>query len=260
MDGNGEQRSNLDLLIIASSNDLDRLQNTLKHIPKVDNIFILENKKSENGEESLTLVNQAGPIHHYLWKWNDTHFHFANARNKVLSLSKNEWIFWLDCDDSLHPDDCEWINKILPTYDESVGGIMFGCSGLAFFEDCTLDELKNIPGMSVENWGYWSSPTIRLLRREIAHWTGRVHEQVLNSILLNNKKMLISDVMVKHRGYVTTLDTYIKKMERNKELLELELKENTEFDAIYMEYLDSTSKSLEGLLALRETKQKRDSA
>lgn len=260
MDSNGEQRSNLDLLIIASSNDLNRLQNTLKHIPKVDNIYILENKKSENGEESLTLINQAGPIHHYLWQWNDTHFHFANARNKVLSLSSNEWILWMDCDDSFHPDDCNWINEVLPTYDESVGGVMFGCSGLAFFEDCSLDELKEISGMSVDNWGYWSAPTIRLLRREIAHWTGRVHEQVLSCILQNDKKMLISDVMVKHRGYVTTLDTYIKKMQRNKELLELELKENADFDTIYMEYLDNTTKSLEGLLALRESKQKRDSA
>ena len=103
MESDVRERSNLDLCIIASSNDLPRLENTLKFIPKVDNIYILENEKSDNGEESLELVHSTGTIHHYLWKWNDTDFHFANARNKVFSLSSNEWIFWMDCDDSLHP-------------------------------------------------------------------------------------------------------------------------------------------------------------
>lgn len=261
MESDVRERSNLDLCIIASTSDLPRLENTIKHIPNVDNIYILENKKSETGEESLKLINQAGPIHHYLWEWNDTHFHFANARNKVVSLSSNEWIIWMDCDDSLHPADCEWINNNLATFTDDVGGVMFGCSGLAYFEDCTIEELADVPGLSMENWGYWSSPTIRIIRRNIAKWTGRVHEQVLKCILENDKRMLISDIMVKHRGYVTTLDTYIHKMERNKALLELELNENSDFDTIYMEYLDNTTKSLQGLLELRDKKQQnRDSA
>lgn len=260
MESNVQERSNLDLCIIASSNDLPRLEKTLKFIPKVDNIYILENEKSQDGQESLELVHSTGTIHHYLWRWTDTNFHFGNARNKVFSLSSNKWIFWMDCDDSLHPTDCEWINNNIATFADDIGAVMFGCSGLAYFEDCNLEELRDIPGISVDNWGYWSSPTIRLLRREVANWTGRVHEQVLNSIMNSGHKMLISDIMVKHRGYVTTLDTYIKKLQRNKELLEIEMNENPNFDAIYMEYLDNTTKSLNGLLELKDRKQTSDSA
>lgn len=259
MENNVRQRSNLDLCIIASSNDLPRLEKTLKFIPNVDNIYILENQKSDNGEESLELVHQTGTIHHYLWKYSDTYFNFANARNKVFSLSSNEWVIWMDCDDSLHPSDCEWINNNLATLDPTVGGIMFGCSGLAHFEDCQLSELENIPGISVENWGYWSTPTIRILKREIAKWTGRIHEQVLDSILQAGYNLMISDLMVKHRGYVTTLDTYIGKMERNKQLLEIELEQSTDYDKIYMDYLDNTTKCLKGLIALRDKKSKKKS-
>lgn len=260
MEDNVRERSNLDLCIIASSNDLPRLENTLKFIPKVDNIYILENQKSENGEETLELVHSTGTIHHYRWNWIGEHFHFGNARNKVFSLSSNEWIFWMDCDDSLHPSDCQWINDNLPTFDQNLGAVMFGCSGLAFFEDCSLAELKDVPGISVDNWGYWSSPTIRILRRKITNWTGRVHEQVLDSIEKAGYSLMISDIMVKHRGYVTTLDTYIKKLERNKTLLEKELEESSDYDAIYMEYLHNTTESLKGLIELKDKKLKQSSS
>ena len=260
MADNVRERSNLDLCIIASEQDLPRLQNTLKFIPKVDNIYILENKKSENGEETLELVHSTGTIHHYRWNWTGDFFHFGDARNKVFSLSSNEWVFWVDCDDSLHPADCEWINSNLPNFDSNIGAVMFGCSGLAHFEDCNLAELKDVPGISVDNWGYWSTPTVRLLRREITKWTGRVHEQVLDSIQKAGYGLLISDIMVKHRGYVTTLDTYIGKMKRNKKLLEMELEESSEYDGIYMDYLHNTSKSLQGLIELRDKKANKSSS
>jgi hypothetical protein len=255
-----EAKTGLDLVIIASENDLPRLPNTLRFIPKVDNIYILQNQKSDNGEESLELVHKGGTIHHYLWKWVDTDFHFANARNKVVSLSDNEWIFWMDCDDALHPSDCEWIDNSIATFPDDVGAVMFGCSGLAHFEGIPLSELADIPGISVENWGYWSSPTVRLIRRKIAKWTGRVHEQVLDSVQEAGYRLMISDIMVKHRGYVTSIDTYIGKMQRNIKLLELELQQSTKHDGIYMDYLHSSTECLKGLVALRDSKNKSDSA
>lgn len=256
MEHNVQQRSNLDLCIIASSNDLPRLPNTIKFIPNVDNIYILENQKSDNEEESLTLVHSNGKIHHYLWKWVDSDFHFANARNKVFSLSDNEWIFWMDCDDSLHPSDCEWINNNLSTVPNDIGAVMFGCAGLAHFEDATLDEISEIEGLATENWGYWSSPTIRILRRSITNWVGRVHEQVLDSIYKAGYKLMISDMIVKHRGYVTTIDTYISKMERNERLLKMQLDESDDYDSIYMGYLHNTQRSLKGLRELKDKKLK----
>jgi glycosyltransferase involved in cell wall biosynthesis len=247
-----KQKTGLDLVIIASSNDLGRLPNTIKHIPNVDNIYILENQKSDNDE--ITLVHSNGHIHHYLWSYSDEHFHFAKARNHAVALSNNEWIIWLDSDDALHPDDCEWINNNLGTFDDTVGGVMFGCSGLAHFEDIPLSELADVEGINIDNWGYWSSPTIRIIRQKIAKWKGRIHEQVLDSINAANKNLIISDLMVKHRGYCTTLETYISKMRRNKSLLEIQLDESTDYEDIYISYLENTNKSLEQLLALQEKK------
>ena len=260
METNDRPRFNLDLCIIAAEYDLPRLENTLKILPNVDNIYILETQKSTDGEDKVELVNSAGNIHHYRWYWNDTHFHFANARNKAFGLSDNEWIMWLDCDDSLHPHDCAWINSNLPSISDDIGGIMFACAGLAHFDGIPLEKLKDVPGIGVENWGYWSSPTIRILRRKAAKFTGRVHEQVLDSIHQAGFKLMISDMVVKHRGYVTTLDNYINKMKRNIELLNLQLEEESAYDGIYMEYLENSKASLKGLLDLKDTMESSSSA
>lgn len=249
-----DNKIGLDLLVIAGTNDLHRLPNTLKYIPKVDNIYILENKKSENNEENLSLVHSNGHIHHYLWEFAGDHFHFGDARNKAVALSSATWITWLDCDDALHPADCEWINNSLGTFGDDVGAVMFGCSGLAHFEDVSMDELAELDTINLDNWGYWSSPTVRIIRRSAANWTGRIHEQVLDSINGKGLKLIISDIMVKHRGYVTTLAGYIHKMQRNKELLTLQLDESNVHESLYIEYLENTNKSLNQLLALQEKK------
>jgi hypothetical protein len=62
--------------------------------------------------------------------------------------------------------------------------------------------------------------------------------------------------MVKHRGYVTTLAGYISKMQRNKELLSLQLDESNLHESLYIQYLENTNKSLQQLLALQEKKLK----
>ncbi len=251
-----DNKIDLDLIIIAGEKDLHRLPNTLKWIPKVDNIYILENKRSDNNEERLSLVHSNGHIHHYLWEFAGDHFHFGDARNKAVALSSAKWITWLDCDDSLSISDCEWIDTNITTFTDDVGAVMFGCSGLAHFEDVTLEELSTVDTINMENWGYWSSPTIRIIRRSVAKWTGRIHEQVLDSINVKGLKLIISDVMVKHRGYVTTLAGYISKMQRNKELLSLQLDESNLHESLYIQYLENTNKSLKQLLALQEKKLK----
>lgn len=243
----------LDICIIACEQDLPRLEQTLKTIPKFDNIYILENKRSETGEESLELVHSTGTLHHWRWNWIGDAFSFAEARNKCFGLSQNEWIFWLDCDDSISNIDCDWIDNNLKGVDESCGAIMFCCTGLQHFEDIDISELRDVPGISTSNWGYWSSPTIRLLRRKWAKWEGRVHEQVLQSIIDAGGNMMISDMVIKHRGYVLTIDKYIDKLKRNIELLKLQLDESESYEGIYMEYLESSQASL---IALQEIKER----
>ena len=244
--------NNLDICIIASEQDLTRLELTLKTIPKFDNIYILENKKSETGEESLELVHSTGTLHHWRWNWIGDSFSFADARNKCFALSSNEWIFWLDCDDEISNVDCEWIDSNLKSIEEECGAIMFCCTGLQHFEDINISELRDVPGISTDNWGYWSSPTIRLLRRKLAKWEGRVHEQVLQSINDAGSNMMISDMVIKHRGYVLTVDKYIDKLKRNIELLKLQLEESEIYKGIYKEYLESSVASLIALVEVRE--------
>jgi len=245
---------NLDICIIAAEQDLPRLENTLKTIPKFDNIYILENTRSENGEEKIELVHSTGKIHHYRWHWTGDAFHFADARNKCFGLSNAEWIFWLDCDDSISSSDCRWIDDNLLTLDDNVGGIMFCCSGLVRFEGYEIWEFKEVEGIASDNWGYWSSPTIRLLKRSCANWQGRVHEQVIDSIVKNGKSLMVSDLGIKHRGYVITIDDYIKKMERNIALLKLQLDESDFLEGIYMTYLDSSQNCVKQLKELRDKK------
>jgi hypothetical protein len=245
-------KHNLDICIIAAEQDLPRLEKTLKTIPKYDNIYILENKRSESGEELLELVHSTGTIHHWRWHWVDKAFHFGNARNKSFELSQNEWIFWLDCDDSISNVDCQWIDDNLNKLDETCGAIMFNCTGLSHFEDVSIDQLDDVPGLSMSNWGYWSTASIRLLRRKWANWEGRVHEQVLESVIEAGGNLMISDMVIRHRGYVLTVDKYMDKLKRNIELLKLQLDESENYEAIYMGYLESSTASLKGLQGVKD--------
>lgn len=141
----------------------------------------------------------------YRYQWRDD---FAAARNFALSKAGGQWVLFLDTDETLFPEDVPLLKELL-----SRTGVE------AYF--LVIHSLVDDRGRQVV------SPALRLFRRRPQYrWQGRVHEQILPSIVAANQGCIeISGVRVKHFGYLAAQVASGDKIRRNLRLLQLELAE-----------------------------------
>lgn len=127
---------------------------------------------------------------------------FSAARNVSLDHAGGEWIFFLDCDEELTPESGPELRKVIQNTGYE-----------AFFVLVT-----NPTETGVE----LTFPSIRLFRnRKCFRFTGRIHEQIVNSIVQHYGQDCIGEtrITIIHRGYDTGFANIRAKILRNLEIL-----------------------------------------
>ncbi len=140
----------------------------------------------------------------YNFKWIDD---FSAARNYALSKSTGEWILYIDADERLNKDSISELKKII-------------CKGKKTGVWCTVKSDDKING----------KPNIMKYVRLFSNHTqirfsGRVHEQIIHSLVKNNYKLVHSKITIIHKGYEVSEEGIKKKAERNLKLLLNDYKE-----------------------------------
>lgn len=135
--------------------------------------------------------------------WRDD---FAAARNETLRRASGDWIFWMDADDRLDPENRERLSRLLARLPQARVGytmaqrsIWHGPGGGA----TRVDQLRLFPVFPGLKWEY------------------RVHEQVAGSLNAAGIALRKTDVVIDHVGRADP-DQVQRKMERDLRMLELE--------------------------------------
>jgi GT2 family glycosyltransferase len=138
---------------------------------------------------------------------------FSAARNESLRHARGRWIFWMDSDD---------------TIDEVNGR---GVRELAL-RDWPADLLGFVVSVRCPSKdpsdpdGYTRVTHVKLIRnRPDLRFEGRIHEQILPAIQAASGRVEFTDLFVVHAGYDTSPEGQKHKLERDLELLHLELDE-----------------------------------
>ena len=142
--------------------------------------------------------------HIYDFKWvND----FSAARNYSLNQASNDWIFMIDCDETLQSVDLEELDYFRKHLSLAVGSV----------------NRENLTG-TPENPGRTVDRTERFFSRKRFHYTGRIHEQLTPKYGKNMEAFLLNTTLF-HDGYLMDESTRMQKAKRNLDLLQMQLSE-----------------------------------
>ncbi|MGK9367345.1 tetratricopeptide repeat-containing glycosyltransferase family 2 protein [Melioribacter sp. Ez-97] len=134
----------------------------------------------------------------YNFEWRDD---FSAARNYALSKSTGDWILYLDADERLDANSIHELKKILNTVTKA-----------GYF--CTVKSIDS------ENERDHSIRYVRLFKNSPdIKFSGKVHEQITDSLLENGYQIQHSKIVINHIGYDVSKEEKEKKAKRNLELL-----------------------------------------
>ncbi|MCB0729847.1 MAG: glycosyltransferase [Ignavibacteriae bacterium] len=160
----------------------------------VDEIVVVDTGSSD---KTLEIAEDYNPkIYHFEWI-ND----FSAARNFALSKSTGNWILYLDADERLDKNSIEELKKFTKN-DENIA-------------------IKCIVESVDENSSATQSMLYtRLFKNSKAiKFSGKVHEQIEQSLIKNNYKIIDSKIKIFHLGYGVSKIELKNKAKRNLELL-----------------------------------------
>jgi predicted Zn-dependent protease len=131
---------------------------------------------------------------------------FAAARNESLRHARGEWIFWLDADDRLAPEQIAKLRSLLENLDERPR---------AYLMDTVCPARYACEGVQLLTH-------VRLFRRHPElRWQGRVHEQLRPPLNDLGYELVYSDVQIEHGGYRDAA-TRQRKLQRDLRLLRMD--------------------------------------
>lgn len=190
------------LIVKDEENNLLSALNSIKHI--CSQIVVVDTGSSDR---TCQIASAFGCELHF-FKWNDS---FADARNYGIQFARRPWILSLDADEELVRDTL--IKQAYLLDNEEAGGINLIIQN-------QLNDSKN--GQSLQH------RYTRLFRNNTKiFFSGRIHEQVRNSIEGAGFSVIESEITINHFGYSKFNQ---EKIERNKQLLEQELALNEKDD------------------------------
>ncbi|TDA69941.1 MAG: glycosyltransferase [Clostridia bacterium] len=168
----------------------------------VDQIVVVDTGSKDN---TIEVARRLG-AEVYLFPWTDS---FSEARNRSLELARGDWVLILDGDDEFVAEDAPLVRELLisPGYE-------------AFFL-----QTINVLGTGTPEGGL-RHPTLRLFRnRPEYRYIGRIHESVIPSILerAGREAIRVTDIRVRHYGYLKQAVQEKDKAHRNLALLEKEM-------------------------------------
>jgi len=134
---------------------------------------------------------------------------FSAARNYSLSKATGDWILYLDADERLTEKSKEAVNRITEQPGKTAALCIVN----------SVDEFKEQPQIMKYIRLFANTPGIG--------FTGRVHEQIEESLTKNNYNIIDTDIEILHIGYNVPQNEINEKAKRNLSILEAEYKNNT---------------------------------
>ena len=207
-------------------------ENIREILEKMDGIFdevVILDTGSE--DSSKNVAEQLG-AKVFSRKWKDD---FSLHRNQAIEKSSGKWIFWLDSDDRISPEDAEKIKKIAlksENYDAFI------------FPVTTIFKNKKIETVDM----------IRLFRNKTEYrFEGTVNEQIGPSIVKASGKIKrISDLTIIHNRFSIDPEFIIERNKRNLKLLKKQ-EEKTPRDPYFLTQLAWSAYNSNNLLLAKKT-------
>lgn len=189
-------------LSMIVKNEESRLPDCLSSVKNiVDEIVIVDTGSSDKTVE----IAESFGAKVFSFRWiND----FSAARNFALEKSASGWILYLDADETLSISSQKELLKIKKSKADKA----------YFCKIINKDEKNNRPSIMLY-------PRLFPNKKEI-RFEGAVHEQIENSLRINNIPIVNSSIEIIHEGYNLSEPDLKKKAERNLILLLKEYKNN----------------------------------
>lgn len=183
-----ETRPSISLCMIVR-NEAHQLAGCLDPVAGLfDEIVIVDTGSRDNTRQVAQQFTQQV----YDFPWYDD---FSAARNESLRHANGDWIFWLDADDRLSPDNVVRLSATL-------GGLP-ACPAVFFMDTVCASQNVGDPERLISHPRLFS-------RHPQLRWTGRVHEQLRPWPASLGFKIVSSDVQVQHTGYSDSALSVIK--------------------------------------------------
>ncbi len=174
--------------------------------PWVDEIVVVD---TGSKDDTPRIVQELGArLFHF--PWCDS---FSAARNESLRHARGEWIFWMDSDDTIDPENGRKLRELLRRpADPSVLGYVIQVH-------CPGPEKDGVADVTVVDH-------VKLFRnRPDLRFERRIHEQIIPAIRRAGGDIAWTDLFVVHSGADHSPEGEKRKLERDLRLLHLELKE-----------------------------------
>jgi glycosyltransferase involved in cell wall biosynthesis len=193
--------ANITLSMIVK-NEEKYLQDCLESVKDlVNEIVIVDTGSTDRTIEIAKQYNTK--VYNFEWI-ND----FSAARNFALSKSTGDWILYMDADERLDPDSKA---EILRRTEKS--------RKIGF--NCTVKSIESDGGRNN------SIRYTRLFAYDpLVQFSGKVHEQIENSLKKSDYLIVDSKIIINHIGYNVSIDAKKGKAKRNLELLLSEYKQS----------------------------------
>ncbi len=165
----------------------------------VDEIIIVDTGSTDKTVEIAK--SYGAKIFHQPWEGN-----FSKHRNYSIEQATGEWIFIIDADERIYPEDVGLIKKVLNQNEYNIISI----------------NVFNVTGKDEEHVTFL--PSIRFFRRRLnLRYTGIVHNLLIPP---DNEPIMRAGIRLKHYGYGLSPEKMQAKMERSKALLEKQIAED----------------------------------
>ncbi len=217
-------------LCMITKNEAAHLRRCLASVSSlVDEMIVVD---TGSDDETIAIASSAGArIYHHTWENN-----FSAARNVGLSKARGEWILVLDADEVLAENSRTHLRNLL--------------------EQCPADALRvhihnYLPADELEK--YQELMLTRIFRNQPEYrFTGAVHEQVSPSILRAGGKIIDSNLIINHFGYLqSTAQGGVSRIKRNYDLLREAIRKSPR-DAYLYYQLGATLKGMGQFIEARQ--------
>jgi tetratricopeptide (TPR) repeat protein len=195
-----QQRSASVSLVMIVRDEAHQLGDCLKPVAQLFDEIVIVDTGSRDATREVARQFTPKTID---FAWRDD---FSAARNESLRHATGDWIFWLDADDRLTPENVEGLGKLFNLLNgRPMAFLMDTICRASFAGD--LEQRLSHP---------------RLFRRhEALQWRRRIHERLDPWPAALGYEIALSDVRIDHMGYSEPALVH-RKRERNQRLLRME--------------------------------------
>jgi glycosyltransferase involved in cell wall biosynthesis len=173
-------------VVILAKNEEQFIERCIRSVQWADEVFVLDSGSVDRTREIAASLG----ANVYEQEW----LGWSAQRNKAMSLAKNDWVFFLDCDEIVTPELAHSIKEVLSEpMDER--------------DAYSMDRQGDFLGILLPNMSRPSNKRnfVRIFNRRYSKYdlTMKVHE----TVLYPGKSIPLEGVLLHWRGY--TMDEYI---------------------------------------------------